>query len=73
MTTGGEHVSQTTRERRHLTIAELCEELGISRSTFYEWRAKRKAPRCMRLPNGDLRIRRSDLETWLESLEEEDL
>ncbi len=73
MTAGGDDVSPAAKERRHLTIAELCEELGISRSTFYEWRAKRKAPRCMRLPNGDLRIRRSDLETWLESLEEEDL
>jgi predicted DNA-binding transcriptional regulator AlpA len=57
--------------RLHLTLAELCEDLGISRSTFYDWRAKRKAPRCLKLPNGDLRIRRSDYENWLASLEEE--
>jgi len=57
--------------RQHLTLAELCEDLGISRSTFYDWRAKRKAPRCLKLPNGDLRIRRSDYEHWLASLEEE--
>lgn len=56
---------------RHLTIAELCQELGIARSTFYEWRVKKKAPRCLKLPNGDLRIRRQDLESWLASLEEE--
>jgi predicted DNA-binding transcriptional regulator AlpA len=56
---------------RHLTIAALCEELDISRSTFYEWRAKRKAPRCFKLPNGDLRIRRSDYENWISSLEED--
>jgi predicted DNA-binding transcriptional regulator AlpA len=55
---------------RHLTIAQLCEELGISRSTFYDWRAKHKAPRCLKLPNGDLRIRRCDYEDWLSSLEE---
>jgi predicted DNA-binding transcriptional regulator AlpA len=55
---------------RHLSILDLCEELGISRSTFYEWRAKRKAPPCLRLPNGDIRIRRDDYETWLDSLEE---
>lgn len=58
------------RAARHLSIADLCEELGIARSTFYEWRAKRKAPPCIRLPNGDLRIRREDYENWLDSLEE---
>jgi predicted DNA-binding transcriptional regulator AlpA len=48
----------------------VCEELGISRSTFYDWRAKRKAPPCFKLPNGDLRIRRPDFERWLSTLEE---
>jgi excisionase family DNA binding protein len=56
--------------RRHLSIAEVCEELGISRSTFYEWRAKRKAPPCFKLPNGDLRVRRVEFERWLSALEE---
>ena len=56
--------------RRHLTVAEVCDELGIGRSTFYEWRAKRKAPRCIKLPNGEIRIRRADLDRWLESCEE---
>jgi excisionase family DNA binding protein len=53
-----------------LTIAQLCEELGVSRSTFYEWRAKGRAPRCIKLPNGQIRIRRAEFERWLESLEE---
>src|SRR5581483_9641983 len=48
-----------------LTIAEVCAELKISRSTFYDWRAKRRAPRCITLPNGSLRIRRADLDRWL--------
>ena len=48
----------TTVTRKHLTIADLCEELGIARSTFYDWRAKGRAPRCIKLPKGDLRIRR---------------
>jgi excisionase family DNA binding protein len=52
---------------RHLTVSELCAELGISKSTFYDWRAARKAPRCIKLPNGGLRVRRADLESWLES------
>ena len=53
-----------------LTIAEVCAELRISRSTFYEWRAKGRAPRCLRLPNGDLRVRRAELERWLDALED---
>jgi excisionase family DNA binding protein len=53
-----------------LTVAELCAELGVSRSTFYEWRAKKRAPRCIKLPNGDLRIRRVELDRWLDAHED---
>ncbi|MFR9791146.1 helix-turn-helix transcriptional regulator [Streptomyces sp. MB22_4] len=49
-----------------LTLAEVCEELAVSRSTFCDWRAKRRARRCIKLPNGDLRIRRSDLDHWFD-------
>lgn len=56
--------------RTMLTLAGICEELAISRSTFYDWRAKRRAPRCIKLPNGDLRIRRSDLDHWLDDCED---
>jgi|SRR6266704_2951550 len=59
-----------TRERDKLTIAEVCADLGISRRTFYEWRAKGRAPRCITLPNGSLRIRRSEYQRWLASREE---
>lgn len=58
------------RSRTMLTLAEVCEELSISRSTFYDWRAKRRAPRCIKLPNGDLRIRRTDLDNWLDDRED---
>lgn len=57
--------STLTKTPAHLTVASLCAELGISRSTFYDWRAARKAPRCIKLPNGSIRVRRSDLEQWL--------
>lgn len=57
--------NSATRSRTHMTLAEVCEELGIGRSTFYDWRAKRRAPRCFKLPNGDLRIRRADFEDWI--------
>ena len=53
-----------------LTLAQVCTELGISRSTFYDWRAKRKAPRCITLPNGSLRIRREELDRWLNAHED---
>ena len=53
-----------------LTIAEVCGELKISRSTFYDWRAKGRAPRCIALPNGSLRIRRADLDRWLSAHED---
>lgn len=53
-----------------LTVAEVCKELKISRSTFYDWRAKRRAPRCITLPDGSLRVRRADLERWLGARED---
>ncbi|MCX4509002.1 helix-turn-helix domain-containing protein [Streptomyces sp. NBC_01619] len=58
------------RSARILTLADVCEELQISRSTFYDWRQKRRAPRCIKLPNGDLRIRRCDLDHWLDERED---
>ena len=58
--------------RTKLTVAELCEELDINRSTFYDWRTKGRAPRCIRLPNGELRIRRADLEAWLDRLADDE-
>ena len=65
--------SATTSAARigtHLTIADVCAELGVARSTFYDWRAARKAPRCIKLPNGEIRIRRADFDKWLENLAE---
>ncbi|GEL18918.1 excisionase [Pseudonocardia asaccharolytica DSM 44247 = NBRC 16224] len=62
--------NELSRPPARLTVADLCAELGISRSTFYDWRAKGRAPRCIKLPNGEIRIRRTDFEAWLDSLEE---
>ncbi|MFE2283252.1 helix-turn-helix transcriptional regulator [Streptomyces sp. NPDC059443] len=53
-----------------LTVDELSSELRIARSTFYDWRQKGRAPRCIRLPNGALHIRRGDLENWLADCED---
>ncbi len=56
--------------RTQLTIAEVCQELHVSRSTFYDWRAKGRAPRSIKLPNGEIRVRRDELDRWLASCEE---
>lgn len=53
-----------------LTLKTVCAELRISRSTFYEWRAKGTAPRCKKLPNGELRISRTEFDRWLTALED---
>ncbi|GAA2214168.1 helix-turn-helix domain-containing protein [Nonomuraea monospora] len=54
-----------------LTVRQVLNELGgVSRRTFYRWREIGKAPDGIRLPNGELRIYRSELNVWLESLRE---
>ncbi|MFF4198261.1 helix-turn-helix transcriptional regulator [Nonomuraea sp. NPDC001831] len=63
-------MATVTRLPAMLTVPEICAELQISRSTFYDWRQKGRAPRCIKLPNGDLRIRRTDLDTWLNARED---
>jgi excisionase family DNA binding protein len=55
------------KSRDKLTVAEVCEDLQVAQSTFYEWRTKGTGPRCIKLPNGQLRVRRSDLEAWLDA------
>lgn len=63
-------MATVTRLPAMLTVSEVCAELQISRSTFYDWRQKRRAPRCITLPNGSLRVRRADLDTWLYARED---
>lgn len=48
-----------------LTTPELCEFLGISRDTLYEWREINTAPPAIKLPNGHLRFPVADLHVWL--------
>lgn len=60
----------TRKSRDKLTVAEVCEDLQIAQSTFYEWRTKGTGPRCIKLPNGQLRVRRTDLEAWLDARED---
>jgi predicted DNA-binding transcriptional regulator AlpA len=53
-----------------LTLAEVLSELDVPKSTFFRWKAIGKAPRTIKYPNGSLRVRRHDLDTWLAEHEE---
>ncbi len=48
-----------------LTIEQVLAELQVARSTFDTWRALGTAPECIKLPNGQLRVRRAVLDAWL--------
>jgi hypothetical protein len=51
-----------------VVLAELGDERGpLARSTFDDWRARGVAPNVIKLPNGQLRIDRHDLNAWLDS------
>jgi excisionase family DNA binding protein len=49
-----------------MSVEEFCEFYDISRSTFYDWRAKGRAPKCHKLPNGEIRLRRADVDRWFD-------
>ncbi|GHE24968.1 excisionase [Kitasatospora indigofera] len=55
---------------QNLKLPEVLDELGMSRAAFYRMRARGQGPRLIKLPNRQIRIRRSDLDSWLSSLEE---
>ncbi|SEG64513.1 transcriptional regulator, AlpA family [Actinacidiphila yanglinensis] len=54
-----------------LKLPELLAELGISRPAFYRMRARGQAPKLLKLPNGQIRIRRTDLDAWLAQCEQQ--
>ncbi|MFH8219830.1 helix-turn-helix transcriptional regulator [Streptomyces sp. NPDC018057] len=53
-----------------LKLPEILEEIEMSRAAFYRMRARGNAPKLIKLPNGQLRCRRSDLDAWWSSMEE---
>lgn len=52
-----------------LKLPEVLSELDMSRAAFYRMRARGKAPKLIKLPNGQLRIRRADFDAWLSDCE----
>lgn len=59
------------RQRDMLTVKEILADLAdedgkpLPRSTWEDWRAKGTGPKCIKLPNGRLRVRRAEYERWL--------
>ncbi|CAL9478143.1 helix-turn-helix transcriptional regulator [Streptomyces chitinivorans] len=53
-----------------LKLPEVLEEIGVSRAAFYRMRARGQGPKLLKLPNGQLRVRRRDLDAWLSHCEE---
>jgi predicted DNA-binding transcriptional regulator AlpA len=54
-----------------LNVDQVLDLLGgVSRRTFYRWREVGHAPECIKLPNGELRMWRSELLRWLRELRE---
>lgn len=67
----------TSYTRRHRTpndellpLSVVLDELGITRASWYRWRNRGMGPRVHKLPNGHLRVRRSELDTFLREMEE---
>ncbi|MBR7829252.1 helix-turn-helix domain-containing protein [Actinospica sp. MGRD01-02] len=63
-------------KERLLTISEVCAILRddhgrpLSKATFYRWRTIGRAPQCLKLPNGQLRVRDSALDEFLDKCTE---
>src|ERR1035441_6218778 len=60
------HIKNVLTDYLDLPLGDVAQ----MQSTFYEWRTKGTGPRCFKLPNGQLRVRRADLESWLDARED---
>ncbi|MET9176752.1 helix-turn-helix domain-containing protein [Kitasatospora aureofaciens] len=47
-----------------LKLAAVLEEIDMSRSAYYRMVALGRGPKTIKLPNGQIRVRRSDLDAW---------
>ncbi|MDH6107989.1 AlpA family transcriptional regulator [Kitasatospora sp. MAP12-44] len=47
-----------------LKLEAVLAEIDMSRSAFYRMTARGQGPKIMKLPNNQIRIRRSDLDAW---------
>ncbi|WP_371558148.1 helix-turn-helix domain-containing protein [Streptomyces longwoodensis] len=50
-----------------LKLPDVLKEIDMSRAAFYRMRARGYAPKVRKLPNGQIRVSRADLDAWWES------
>jgi len=60
-----------TDQRILLTLDQVLVELGgpdgpLPRSTWHDWQTKGTGPKVIKLPNGQIRVARDDLNVWLD-------
>jgi excisionase family DNA binding protein len=55
-----------------LTLDQVAAELQVSREVLYRWRRRAAGPPAIRLPGGAVRIRRSALQGWLRTLQDQE-
>jgi predicted DNA-binding transcriptional regulator AlpA len=55
-----------------MTVPEVLVELGgqVDRNVFYKWRSTGRAPKGLKLPNGELRFRRVEIMKWIDSMDQ---
>ncbi|MGA5505273.1 helix-turn-helix transcriptional regulator [Streptomyces umbrinus] len=53
-----------------LKLSEVLAEIRMSRAAFYRMRARGQAPRLQKLPNGEIRVNRADLDAWWASCDQ---
>jgi predicted DNA-binding transcriptional regulator AlpA len=51
-------------DKKMLKLVEVLAEIRMSRAAFYRMRARGNAPKLIKLPNGQLRCHRRDLDAW---------
>ena len=50
-----------------MTVPQVLAALNnLPRRTFYRWRELGTGSECIKLPNGELRVWRSELRAWLD-------
>lgn len=54
--------------RKWITMNQLVEEIGESRSTIDKWRRRGVAPPVHKMPNGKLRFDLDEVYAWLDDL-----
>ena len=63
---GMSNITKTvTPSKTWMSFKDVLAEIAISRSTMNKWRSEGRAPSFIKMPNGELRIRRSEFEAWL--------